>query len=213
MKHKLVHMSVACLVMALVILIAASTAAFSQSWNSFSEASFTGITVSPAFATNVLTYNVSLGAAPTITISGNTYNVVWVQGFYALSADGVQEFYAGGSNITSGGNTWKWVANPNIGSPNNYVVAGWEAQGNPARITPGNNKSFSYTHFQIPQNVSVILGLHVGYWNAGTQENVTARYKPGNPEVPEASALLLGGIGAPFLGMAAMARRRFGRTR
>jgi hypothetical protein len=201
------------LLLVVVLTVAAGTAAFSASWSSFSDAIFTGITASPVFATNVVTYNLSVGAAPMITIGSNTYSVVWVQGFYALSSDGVGTFYAGGSDITIGGLTWKWDTSPNISSPNNYVVAGWSAQGSAPRLTPGNNKSFSYSAFQIPQNNSVILGLHVGYLDSGTQQNVTAFFKPENPVVPEASASLLGGIGAPLVGIMAFARRRFGRTK
>ncbi|MCE5323862.1 hypothetical protein LLG46_11185 [bacterium] len=199
-----------------VALITISTSAYAESWSSFKDASFTNVSITPSFATDTMTYTVSLASSPMITIAGITYNISWIQGFYALSSDGISTFYAGGSNIVDPTNSknilWKWDTTPNASSPDDYIVAGWSAQGTEDRILPGNDKSFTYTDFQIPMDTSVILGLHVGYVNNGQQTVVTAFFKETeNTSVPEAPASLLVALGGPMIGVASLLRKRFSR--
>ncbi|MEN6356252.1 MAG: hypothetical protein ABFD83_04120 [Armatimonadota bacterium] len=206
------------LVCALTLLIV-STGAYAESWTSFKYAEFDGVDITPAFATDTLTYTVAFSdiIQPTITIGGIEHDIAWIQGFYTLSNNGINTFYAGGDNIVDPANPknvlWKWDTNPNISSPNNYVVAGWSAQGTEDRIVPNtvnDNKSFTYTDFML-NGTSVIYGLHVGYYDEGQEKNITAFYKPTGNVVPEVPASVLFGIGGPMLGAVSLLRKRFGR--
>ncbi|MHB9036415.1 MAG: PEP-CTERM sorting domain-containing protein [Armatimonadota bacterium] len=202
-------------ILAVAMTAGVNAPALCASWHAFNEANFSGISISPAFAWNTLTYNLSLGATPTITVDGDILDVKWVQGFYALSSNGLNTLYAGGGNIVSGGKTtWKWDTSPNDSSPNNYLVAGWSAQGNNDRLLLGESRSFSYTQFQMPGNTPVMLGLHVGYFSECTQKNETAFFMSDGsetPQVPEPPTSLMLGIGGLGFTAAGLVRRRFGR--
>lgn len=151
MAGKVIDMKIIILILAAVLFVTMGIDAVAMDWSSFSNASFGGVTASPEFASGTLSYTLTLSNTPTITIGSNTYDLVWIQGFYALSEDGVSTFYAGGDNITVNGKTaWKWDTSPHIDSPNQYVVAGWSAQGENPRLYPGNNLTFNFTDFDIP---------------------------------------------------------------
>lgn len=199
------------LILAAVLFMTIGVSAVAMDWSSFGEASFNGITASPDFTSGILTYTLSISGTPTITIGANTYDILWVQGFYALSKNGTSKFYAGGNNIDVSDKTaWKWDTNPNVDSPNNYIVAGWSAQGENNRIFPGHGQSFSFTNFDVPVDTTIILGLHVGYYDNGELKNVTAFFKEGDtPHAPELPTPLLAGLGGTMLLMVGSIRRRF----
>lgn len=204
-----------CIIFSVAMLLA-SAGAYAESWSSFKFADFTGISATPEFSTGKMMYNLALSHSPTITFDGKTYNISWIQGFYALSSNGINTFHAKGANILDdkGKAIWTWDTSPNNDSQNNYVVAGWRSQGNNGeRITPDSNMSFTYTDF-VTNNTSIILGLHVGYYDAGAVSVVTKFFKPNNtppPSVPEAPASLLVALGGPLMGAISLIRKRFAR--
>lgn len=176
----------------LVLACLPACASLAASWTSFIPAAFSGIQLTPAPATGQLTYTLSLGPTPKITIGSNTFDVNWVQAFYLISQEPKQGFTcAAGSAVTD----WQWESKTNPG-----YIAGWHGQGS-NRIEVGESKNFEFASLNLQGN-SVVPGLHVGY-QSGCRE-ITGYYK-GNlstvPNVPEptgAGALIAGLCGLPL---------------
>ena len=208
------------LISAIAAMMMISSMAMSVSWDSFTKAIFEGINVTPTLCTSTLTYTLSFTSDnPTITVDGHKYDVSWVQGFYALSSNGTSELYAGGTDILN--SDWTWDTNPNTNnkyeSPNYYSVAGWNAQGNSDRLTIAKKSmDFTYTQLSSPSDASIILGLHIGYYDDINGMYVTKYFIPDNtynntPQLPELPTSLLAIIGTPILGISSLIRRRVNR--
>lgn len=212
------------LIFAIAAMMMISSMAMSVSWDSFSKAIFEGINVTPTLCTGTLTYTLSFTSDnPTITIDGHVYQVLWIQGFYAVSSKSTSELYAGGVDILGSDDkpSWTWDTSPNTNknyeSPNYFYVAGWNAQGNDNRLTPEKGSmNFTYTQLSSPSDASIILGLHIGYYDDINQTNVTKCFIPDNtyndtPQLPEFPASLLAIISTPILGISSLIRRRVNR--
>lgn len=109
-------------------------AAWGQSRSSFMYVdSFSGFTVTQ---TGPLTFDVSLSASPTVTVSSITYNVTDLFGFWALKDANPDLSAASGASF----GVWTWDRNTSGAGD----IAGWKTNPNTG-ITPGNSQSFTYS--------------------------------------------------------------------
>ncbi|MCE5315621.1 MAG: PEP-CTERM sorting domain-containing protein [Armatimonadota bacterium] len=183
---------------ALILLWALGTPAGAASWADFKTADISGIYLTPSPATDVLTYTLTLGSNPTITIDGHTYAVNWVQAYYLVSQDKTTSIGATDANVVT---LWTWESKSNPGD-----IAGWHGEGS-NRITPGKEKIFEYKTLNIDNN-AVLSGLHVGYQLNSTTEDTDFFKTTLSPEVPEASSMALFGSGLITLCPMVWRRRR-----
>ena len=163
-------------------------------WDAFKLASFTDIVITPAFEDGITVYELAMGSDPTVTFGGNTYDVNWIQGVFAVGLTEATDFTA-----TEGTNSlgWKWDAKESPGES-----AGYHGEGTD-RLEPGDDPmEFSYATF-VAAPGSVIPGFHLAYQDGGEQK--TDWFKV----VPEPSSLVM--LGGPLLGSLALMRRRLRR--
>lgn len=173
------------------IAIAAQSASATTINSFLSVGSISGITVLPLVASPNLSFTVTLNAGATFELSGTTYNITDIIGFYLLAPgynDGAQGALAvtGGfsddSDARAAGSIYGWRSNPNDG------------------ITPGNSLTFTFPSISYADYTQI--GFHVildGTFpgTSGNTGNITGTVVP----TPGAAALIgLGGL--------AVARRR-----
>jgi hypothetical protein len=178
----------------LIVVIAGSANAGAPSWSAFKPADFSDIFITQSLAKDVLTYTLSVGPNPTVSFSGHTYDVNWVQAYYVVSQDSETPF-----NATEGTTPtdWDWQA-----KGKDIVVAGWSGQGN-SRIYPNESKTLQFGSFDISEN-AVLSGMHVGY-QAGNCDN-SGWFKGSLEAVPEPSALICLAVG--LTGIVSVVSRR-----
>lgn len=117
-----------------VALAVLAGSAWGQSRSSFMFVdSFSGITVTQ---TGPLTFDVSLSASPTVTVSSTTYNITDLFGFWALKDADPDLSAASGASF----GVWSWHRSTSGAGD----IAGWKTNPNTG-ITPGNSESFTYS--------------------------------------------------------------------
>lgn len=160
--------------------------------NAQSRSSFQNVGTIDAIGVDVSnggkTYNVSLGAAPSITLSGIQYTIQDVFGFWVLSNNDI---------TATQNNTGVWtVNNSNSGAGG---IAGWKTNPNTG-LTANQSKSFTFN--TLVGSVDG-FGFHVRLANNGAgPECGNTLYVTGTP-VPEPATMT-----ALALGAAALLRRR-----
>ncbi|MHB9038838.1 MAG: hypothetical protein ACYC64_19520 [Armatimonadota bacterium] len=163
------------------------------SWDSFKLSTVADIYLTPLPATGVLIYSLSLGPHPTITISGNTYDVDWVQAYFLVSQDESTPIEAANADIVD---DWTWELK--------NTIAGWRGTAN-GRIGPNQSKVLGYELLNIDDN-AVLSGMHVGY-QVDSNTQLTGWYKTDLPSsVPEPSSIVA--LGVAFAACIPVARRR-----
>lgn len=183
----------------LACIVALASGASAASWSSFNEAQFTGITLDKPLQVDVLDYTLTLSTNPTITVSGQTYQVNWIQSFYVLA-----DKPGGSFTATNGqGNGWGWDSKTSGGGQ----ISGWSGQGN-NRILPGGSRTFHFATFD-PRGNPVAQGFHVSF-NKGP-DVVTGWYAlkyrlPPSAVVPEPSSMIC--LVAATVGFAGLVLRR-----
>lgn len=189
-----------------IIAVLTCSAAFAETWNSFTPATFTGIDVEVTvnWLTNMFNHNVTLNPGATVTVGGSAYQIAWLSGYYintTAKTDGFQAYDALGSNV------WKWIEGPNQGPPFNNV--GWKCSGNANRLhaNVGGQMTYNLTSPDIG-TVQTVVGFHVGYYidNNSIKTEFLSGPEIHLVDVPEPSALY-GGL-ALLSGMATLVGRR-----
>lgn len=168
-----------------LLLLVMVTSAPAQNWNSFAQATCTGITLTPSFASGVTSYQLCLSNGATL----NGVPINWIQAFYAVGGTQATTFTAT-DNSNSLGWGFDFKQNPN------GEIAGWAGSGDASRLhtptTPNTTVcgTFQYGTFTIPVGSSVIPGFHIGYGD--TQSGFFKCPVTAVPELP--TALLTFGI-------------------
>ena len=116
--------------LSLILVLGVAGFASAQSYSSFHNAgpTFVDVTVSGVNPT----YTVSIGATPTVTLAGNTYNIQDVFGFWVLGVD---------PGTATNAATGVWSPNNNNAGPN--WIFGWSTNPNTG-LTANTSKSFTF---------------------------------------------------------------------
>ncbi|MCE5322906.1 hypothetical protein LLG46_06285 [bacterium] len=175
-------------VIALMGALGISASADPPSWSSFDPADVTGIFLTQLPTTDQLTYSLSMDSHPTITLSGCTYTVNWIQAYFLVSQD--QDAPIEATNAV-GINNWTWEYKSTPGA-----IAGWHGT-DQTRIRQGGSKTLAYETLNIDNN-NVLSGMHIGYQADATTE-VTGWYKTTLISVPEPSSMI-----AIFVGLTSL---------
>jgi len=135
-------------VLGMALVAACAGSALGQSRSSFMFIdSFSGITTTPV---GPLGFDVALSAAPTVTVSGTTYAVTDLFGFWALRDANPDFTAASGSTFAP----WNWHRNTaGVGD-----VAGWKTNPNTG-ILPGGSQSFTCSALSVGEIDR--FGVHV----------------------------------------------------
>ena len=184
----------------LISIVAAASASFGASWDSFKTATFSGIDLDKALQPNLLEYTLTIGDAPTVTIGSETYSVDWVQSFYVVSGTSGGSFVAT-SDIDPKNWTWDTKSSP-------AQISGWTGKGN-NRLNPGESATFEFASFNPGEN-PVAPAYHISYRIGG--DSVTDWFKAAaklpNPVVPEPGSLLCLSVGVCGLFFVARQRKK-----
>lgn len=161
-------------------------AASGTTYSSFNVVNaISGITVTPQGAG---AYNVSVSLNPTFTITGNTYQVTDVIGFYGLNGTGD---YSPLPTLPTLGSFKDDSTNSGPGS-----IAGWKSNPNQG-LTPGQSKVFTFTGLNTSQIQEFGFHVRLNGTFPGTSGNT------GNIRVPAPGAGTLAACG-----LLIVARRR-----
>ncbi|MEN6356717.1 MAG: hypothetical protein ABFD83_06500 [Armatimonadota bacterium] len=197
MRNKTIRLYAVIAVFALLGALGIAASADPPSWSSFDPAEFDEVYLTPVPATDQLTYSLSMGAHPTITLSGNTYAVNWIQAYFLVSQD--QDTPIDAANAV-GVNDWTWEYKDTPGA-----IAGWHGT-DPDRIHPGEDITLAYKTLNINNN-KVLSGMHIGYQKTSTFED-SGWYKTTLAAyVPEPSSMIAICVGLTSLIPAVLRRR------
>ncbi len=179
-------------VLATCLVTSQATAA---SWDSFKEAVFSDIVITPELQGGTTVYQLAMGTNPTVTFGGNTYDVNWIQGVYAVGVTQATSFTATEGTNSKG---WGWDYKSTGGT-----IAGYHGTGS-NRLYPSETMDFSYATL-VADPDSMIPGFHLAYQDGGDQK--TDWFK--GETLPEPSTLLA--LATPLVGCIALMRRRLRR--
>ena len=171
--------------LSLILVIGVAGFASAQSYSSFHNAgpTFVNLTVT---GTNP-TYTVTVGATPTVTLGGTTYNIKDVFGFWHLGPDPA---------TYSMTDTGVWNADSN--NAGSSWIAGWKTNPNTG-LTANTSKTFTYN--SLVGNIET-FGFHVRLVDGQAYQGANTFFVKGSA-VPEP-----GTMAALGLGVAALIRRR-----
>ncbi|MBL8059799.1 MAG: PEP-CTERM sorting domain-containing protein [Chthonomonas sp.] len=168
-----------------VVVLLASAGAFAQNYSAFYNAGPTFVDVSVTGLNP--TYTVSIGATPTVTLGGTTYNIKDVFGFWVLGVD------PGSATNTA---TGVWSPNNNNAGPN--WIFGWSTNPNTG-LTANTSKTFTFD--SLSGNIES-FGFHVRLVDGQAYQGNNTFFVKGSA-VPEPATMAALG-----LGVAALIRRR-----
>jgi hypothetical protein len=199
--RRIAAITVLCIVMA----VGACSTTLAESWSSFKDAAFTGISLHPMLATSKLEYTVTLDPGATVSFGGNTYDINWIGGFYVRTTVETDHFNATNDSTS---NDWTWDQNPTHGP--DFQVVGWKATGNADRlhVAPGAVKKFYFGTLDLGPT-DVTTAFHIGYLDdtGKAKTDFFSGSVPDHPvgNVPEPSGVL---AGMTFLAGAGLIGRR-----
>lgn|GEM_PF-1379511 len=181
--------------LAAALLVFSAFGASAFSWSDMTPAVISGISLDKPLQANVLDYTLTLGSSPTIILSGQTFQIDWVQAFYVVAGGPDARFTAAAG---SGPPRWSWDSKTAGGQ-----VSGWIGTGN-TRLLCGQSAEFSFSAFD-PAGCFLMPAYHIGYHDGG--KAVTGWYvsQPppsgrggGGPDLPEWPPVILaaGGLSA-----------------
>jgi len=185
------------LVVAVIMLGLASTSmAFAESESSFKSAHLTDIYLTPSMKSGTTSYTLDFGSKPMITLAdGNSYDIDWIQAFYAVSVVDNYTFTATEGASSLG---WNWNTQKGKGKDDGTVlIAGWDTTGG-NRLGIHDKKQGTFTFGSLTfDSGKVVPGLHISYGNGLKTDWFTVNNLQPVPELSTLTAAI--GVLSPGL--------------